>query len=457
MSEQNIVWDLSLIQKYNYSGPRYTSYPTALEFNQDYDENAFIQATQRYPDRPLSLYVHIPFCHKLCYFCGCNKLVTRQKHKADEYLQVIEKEIIQRASLLKDRIVTQMHWGGGTPTYLDKAQVSHLVGLLKKHFHFADEMEMSIEVDPREIELDMIDHLRHEGFNRLSMGVQDFNKEVQVLVNREQDEEFIFALIKRAKETGFTSTSIDLIYGLPKQTPESFAFTLKKVAELSPDRLSVFNYAHLPNLFAAQRKIKDADLPSAEQKLDILQDTIATLTGDGYQFIGMDHFARPEDELAVAQREGILHRNFQGYTTQGDCDLLGLGVSAISMLGDNYAQNQKDLKTYYAQVEEQGHALWRGLVLTDDDCLRRDVIKTLICNFQLDFAQIEALYPIDFKSYFKEDLELLEPMAEDGLVEISEIGIKVTPQGRLLIRNICMCFDVYLRGQMRQRQFSRVI
>lgn len=442
MSEQNIVWDLSLIQKYNYSGPRYTSYPTALEFNQEYDENAFVQATQRYPDRPLSLYVHIPFCHKLCYFCGCNKLVTRQKHKADEYLQVIEKEIIQRASLLKGRLVSQMHWGGGTPTYLDKTQVSHLVGLLKTHFNFADDVEMSIEIDPREIELDMIDHLRHEGFNRLSMGVQDFNKEVQVLVNREQDEEFIFSLIKRAKETGFTSTSIDLIYGLPKQTPESFAFTLKKVAELSPDRLSVFNYAHLPNLFAAQRKIKDADLPSAEQKLDILQDTIATLTRDGYQFIGMDHFARPEDELAVAQREGVLHRNFQGYTTQGDCDLLGLGVSAISMLGDNYAQNQKDLKTYYAQVEEQGHALWRGLVLTDDDCLRRDVIKILICNFQLDFAQIEELYPIDFKSYFKEDLELLKPMVEDGLVEMSEMGIKVTPQGRLLIRNICMCFDV---------------
>lgn len=457
MSEQNIVWDLSLIQKYNYSGPRYTSYPTALEFSQDYDEQAFISATERYPERPLSLYVHIPFCHKLCYFCGCNKLVTRQKHKADEYLKVIEKEIIQRASLLKNRTVTQMHWGGGTPTYLDKAQVSHLVGLLKKHFHFSDDVEMSIEVDPREIELDMIDHLRHEGFNRLSMGVQDFNKEVQVLVNREQDEDFIFALIKRAKETGFTSTSIDLIYGLPKQTPESFAFTLKKVAELSPDRLSVFNYAHLPNLFAAQRKIKDADLPSAEQKLDILQDTIATLTKGGYQFIGMDHFARPEDELAVAQREGILHRNFQGYTTQGDCDLLGLGVSAISMLGDNYAQNQKDLKTYYAQVEEQGHALWRGLVLTDDDCLRRDVIKTLICNFQLDFAQIESIYPIDFKSYFKEDMELLKPMAEDGLVEITQTGIKVTPQGRLLIRNVCMCFDVYLRGQMRQRQFSRVI
>ncbi|WP_321157749.1 oxygen-independent coproporphyrinogen III oxidase [Providencia stuartii] len=457
MSEQNIVWDLSLIQKYNYSGPRYTSYPTALEFNQSYDERAFVAATQRYPENPLSLYVHIPFCHKLCYFCGCNKLVTRQKHKADEYLQVIEKEIIQRAALLKNRTVTQMHWGGGTPTYLDKAQVSHLVALLKKHFHFSNDVEMSIEVDPREIELDMIDHLRSEGFNRLSMGVQDFNKEVQVLVNREQDEDFIFALINRAKEAGFTSTSIDLIYGLPKQTPESFAFTLQKVIELSPDRLSVFNYAHLPNLFAAQRKIKDDDLPSAEQKLDILQETIATLTSQGYQFIGMDHFAKPQDELAIAQREGVLHRNFQGYTTQGNCDLLGLGVSAISMLGDSYAQNQKDLKTYYAQVEEQGHALWRGLVLTDDDCLRRDVIKTLICNFQLQYAQIESLYPINFKEYFSEDLALLKPMAEDGLVEITNTAIKVSPQGRLLIRNICMCFDVYLRNQMRQRQFSRVI
>lgn len=457
MSEQSIVGDLPLIQKYNYSGPRYTSYPTALEFNQQYDEQAFIAATQRYPERALSLYVHIPFCHKLCYFCGCNKLVTRQTHKADQYLQVLEQEIIQRASLLKNRTVTQMHWGGGTPTYLNKSQISHLVNLLKTHFNFADEVEMSIEVDPREIELDVIDHLRSEGFNRLSMGVQDFNKQVQQLVNREQDEDFIFALIQRARETGFNSTSIDLIYGLPKQTPESFSFTLQRVIELAPDRLSVFNYAHLPNLFAAQRKIKDEDLPSVEQKLEILQETISTLTAQGYQFIGMDHFARPQDELAVAQREGILHRNFQGYTTQGECDLLGLGVSAISMLGDNYAQNQKDLKTYYAQVEQQGHALWRGLVLSADDCLRRDVIKTLICNFQLNYAQIEQQYSIDFSTYFAEDLQLLAPMAEDGLVEITQSGIQVTARGRLLIRNICMCFDVYLRNQMRQRQFSRVI
>ncbi|MGJ3350695.1 oxygen-independent coproporphyrinogen III oxidase [Morganella sp. Je.2.23] len=452
-----IIWDLALIRKYNYSGPRYTSYPTALEFNQQYSDSDFIASAHRYPQRPLSLYVHIPFCHKLCYFCGCNKLVTRQKHKADEYLAVLEKEIAARAPLFAGREVHQMHWGGGTPTYLDKAQISRLTGMLRKHFDFAADAELSIEIDPREIELDVIDHLRAEGFNRLSMGVQDFNKEVQRLVNREQDEATIFALVERARETGFESVSIDLIYGLPKQTPESFAFTLKRVAELSPDRLSVFNYAHLPNLFAAQRKIKDEDLPSAEQKLTILQQTIENLTGSGYQFIGMDHFAKPDDELAIAQNNGILHRNFQGYTTHEECDLLGFGVSAISMLGDHYAQNQKDLKTWYAQVEERGNGLCRGLVLTEEDCLRRDVIKALICNFRLDYAQIEKQYNLNFKTHFAEDLQLLQPMADDGLVEIRDDALVVTPRGRLLIRNICMCFDTYLRNQMRQRQFSRVI
>lgn len=452
-----IIWDLALIRKYNYSGPRYTSYPTALEFNQQYSDSDFIASAHRYPQRPLSLYVHIPFCHKLCYFCGCNKLVTRQKHKADEYLAVLEKEIAARAPLFAGRKVHQMHWGGGTPTYLDKAQISRLTGMLRQHFDFAADAELSIEIDPREIELDVIDHLRAEGFNRLSMGVQDFNKEVQRLVNREQDEATIFALVERARETGFDSVSIDLIYGLPKQTPESFAFTLKRVAELSPDRLSVFNYAHLPNLFAAQRKIKDEDLPSAEQKLTILQQTIESLTGSGYQFIGMDHFAKPDDELAIAQNNGILHRNFQGYTTHEECDLLGFGVSAISMLGDHYAQNQKDLKTWYAQVEERGNGLCRGLVLTEEDCLRRDVIKALICNFRLDYAQIEKQYNLNFKTHFAEDMQLLQPMADDGLVEIRDDALVVTPRGRLLIRNICMCFDTYLRNQMRQRQFSRVI
>ena len=457
MSVQLIDWDLALIQKYNYSGPRYTSYPTALEFSDQFGETEFRQAVARYPERPLSLYVHIPFCHKLCYFCGCNKIVTRQQHKADQYLDALEQEILHRAPLFAGRTVKQLHWGGGTPTYLNKAQISRLMNVLRGAFNFSEKMEISIEVDPREIELDVLDHLRSEGFNRLSMGVQDFNKEVQRLVNREQDEDFIFALLNHAREIGFTSTNIDLIYGLPKQTPESFAYTLQRVAELNQDRLSVFNYAHLPTLFAAQRKIKEADLPTAQQKLDILQQTIGSLMQSGYQFIGMDHFARPDDELAVAQREGVLHRNFQGYTTQGDTDLLGLGVSAISMIGDSYAQNFKELKQYYQYVDERGDALWRGLALTRDDCIRRDVIKALICNFRLDFSAVEQQWQLNFRDYFAEDLALLAPLAKDGLVDIDDNGIQVTPKGRLLIRNICMCFDVYLRQKARMQQFSRVI
>lgn len=457
MSEQLIDWDLALIQKYNYSGPRYTSYPTALEFSEAFGETDFLNAVARYPERPLSLYVHIPFCHKLCYFCGCNKIVTRQQHKADQYLDVLEQEILHRAPLFAGRQVSQLHWGGGTPTYLNKDQISRLMQLLRGNFDFRADAEISIEVDPREIELDVLDHLRDAGFNRLSMGVQDFNKDVQRLVNREQDEAFIFALLNHARDIGFTSTNIDLIYGLPKQTPESFAFTLKRVAELNPDRLSVFNYAHMPTLFAAQRKIKDQDLPSAQQKLDILQETITSLTEAGYQFIGMDHFARPGDELAIAQREGVLHRNFQGYTTQGDSDLLGLGVSAISMIGDCYAQNQKELKRYYQQVDESGNALWRGIVLSQDDCIRRDVIKALICNFRLEFAAVEKQWALDFGQYFAEDLKLLAPLAKDGLVDVTEQGIQVTAKGRLLIRNICMCFDTYLRQKARMQQFSRVI
>lgn len=457
MTEPLIDWDLALIQKYNYSGPRYTSYPTALEFSEQFGDAAFAGAVGSYPGRPLSLYIHIPFCHKLCYFCGCNKIVTRQTHKADKYLDLLEQEIIYRAPMFTDRRVSQMHWGGGTPTYLNKAQISRLMTILRRHFEFNDDAELSIEVDPREIELDVIDHLHQQGFTRLSMGVQDFNKEVQALVNREQNEDVIFALLERAREVGFTSTNIDLIYGLPMQTAESFAFTLQRVAELNPDRLSIFNYAHLPKLFAAQRKIKEASLPSAQQKLDILQYTISFLTRAGYQFIGMDHFARPADELAIAQRDGVLHRNFQGYTTQGDTDLLGLGVSAISMIGDSYAQNHKELKHYYQQVENKGNALWRGLTLTRDDCVRRDVIKALICNFQLEFAAIERQWDLTFPSYFAEDLALLAPLAKDGLVDVTDRGIKVTAKGRLLIRNICMCFDIYLRRRAHLQQFSRVI
>lgn len=457
MSVPAIVWDSALIQKYNKSGPRYTSYPTALEFNEQYDEAMFRSAVGRYPDRPLSLYLHLPFCHKLCYFCGCNKIVTRQPEKADRYLDVLEREICSRAPLFAGRLVTQMHWGGGTPTFLSPGQISRLVNLLRQHFTIAPGAELSIEIDPREIELGMIDHLHGEGFNRISMGVQDFNPEVQRLVNRQQDETLIFALIERAKTLGFLSTNIDLIYGLPRQSLARFQHTLERVIELDPQRLSVFNYAHMPTLFAAQRKIKTADLPDAAQKMDILQHTITTLCDAGYQFIGMDHFARPDDDLAIAQREGKLHRNFQGYTTQGNCDLLGMGISAISMIGDSYIQNQKEMKSYEASVAHQGNGLWRGVALSADDCLRRDVIKELICQFRVDFATLENRYGMRFTHYFADDIALLAPLASDGLVEITDQSIEVTAKGRLLIRNICMCFDIYLRNKERQHQFSRVI
>ena len=455
MSE--IIWDLALIQKYNQSGPRYTSYPTALEFNENYTNDDFIAATQRYPARLLSLYVHIPFCHKLCYFCGCNKVITRHQHKADIYLDFLEKEIKERSKLFTNRVATQVHWGGGTPTYLTEEQSARLMNMLRDHFNIAENAEVSIEMDPREIELSMLDHLRNIGFNRISMGVQDFNKDVQKAVNREQDEAFVNALLMRARELGFQSTNLDLIYGLPLQTVESFMFTLQKVIELNPDRLSIFNYAHLPSRFAGQAKIKDWQLPKPETKLDILQKTIQTLGNAGYKFIGMDHFAKPDDELAIAQQKGILHRNFQGYTTQEECDLLGLGVSAISLLGDTYAQNQKDLKTYYANVDETGIALHKGLAMTEEDCLRRDVIKQLICNFKLAYAPLEKQYHIDFKQHFAEDLALLAPLAADGLLEIGDEQMVVSAKGRLLIRNICLCFDTYSRAQAKQQQFSRII
>ena len=457
VSSQQIVWDQAILDKYNYSGPRYTSYPTALEFHEAFTIAEYDMACTEYPERPLSLYVHIPFCHKLCYYCGCNKIVTRHAEKADEYLDILELEIRQRASLLQGRRVTQLHFGGGTPTFLTPVQITRVMSLIHEEFDFDADAEISIEIDPREIELTILDHLQHEGFNRISIGVQDFNQEVQKLINREQDEQFIVNLVERAQQLGFRSTNLDLVYGLPKQTAESFAKTLQRILDIRPGRVSVFNYAHMPNIFAAQRKIKDEDLPKAEEKMAILQQTIEMLTGAGYQFIGMDHFALPDDELAVAQREGKLHRNFQGYTTQGDCDLVGFGVSAISMIGDAYAQNQKELKKYYAQVDEMRHALWKGVSLDGDDLLRREVIKQLICNFKLDKQAIESRFGLNFNDYFKQDLALLQTFIDDQLVAVGERYIEVTPRGRLLIRNICMCFDKYLRMRARQQQFSRVI
>ena len=457
INKGSLIWDQDLIQKYNYSGPRYTSYPTALEFNEQFNEQDFLTSVTLYPEKPLSIYVHIPFCHKLCYFCGCNKMVTRQHHKVTKYLEALKQEIINRAPLFKNKIVTQMHWGGGTPTYLNDEEIGWLIDVLKDNFQFANNIEQSIEIDPREITPKTIDHLALVGFNRLSMGIQDFNQEIQTLINREQDENLIANLIKQARKRDFASISLDLIYGLPKQTVESFTDTLNKVIALSPDRLSVFNYAHLPTRFAAQRKIKDEDLPAAIEKLKILQNSIEQLTQAGYTFIGMDHFAKPTDELAIAQQQGILHRNFQGYTTHGDADLLGLGVSAISMLGDSYAQNQKDLQIYQSEVQKKGNALWKGFTLNQDDKIRRDVIKQLICHFNLNKTTIENRYQIKFDDYFAEDLQLLATLVKDGLVENKADSLIVSAKGQMLIRNICMCFDIYMRKVARQQQFSRVI
>lgn len=446
-----------MIEKYNYSGPRYTSYPTALEFDDSFTEQNLLTAIENSKSDKLSLYIHIPFCAKLCYYCGCNKVITRHAHKADQYIEYLSLEIIKRAPLFKHYTVTQMHWGGGTPTFLNPEQILKLTDLIKANFNFAAEGEFSIEVDPREIELSMLDTLKEAGFNRISIGVQDFNKEVQVAVNREQDEQFIFDLMAKAKAMGFVSTNIDLIYGLPHQTPETFAATMQRVLDLSPDRLSMFNYAHLPARFAAQRKIKDEHLPSPKQKLEMLHQTIETLTGAGYQYIGMDHFAKPDDELAKLQREGKLHRNFQGYTTQEECDLLGLGVSSISQIGDCYAQNQKDIRPYYEAIDKDGHALWKGCSLNRDDEIRRVVIKQLICHFDLDMAKMDEKLGIKFEEYFAEDLKLLQTFIDDKLVEVADRKITISPTGRLLIRNICMCFDLYYRQKARQQQFSRVI
>lgn len=452
-----VEWDAALIKKYNYSGPRYTSYPTALEFNTNFSQTEFIQAATANPKRPLSLYIHIPFCHKLCYFCGCNKIITRQTDKVVHYLQRLEKEISYRSTYFVQRAVTQLHLGGGTPTFLTNEQISHLITQLKQHFNFSPTAELSIEIDPREISLMTITELATLGFNRLSMGIQDFDKRVQRLINREQDENFIHQLIIQARKNQFTSINLDLIYGLPTQTVDSFLTTLDKVIALDPDRLSIFNYAHLPSRFAAQRKIKENDLPDPEMKLTILQRTIQKLTAANYQFIGMDHFAKPNNELAIAQDRGELHRNFQGYTTQGANDLLGLGVSAISMIGNTYSQNQKELSGYMKDVDDHNHALWKGLIMTADDSIRAEVIKQLICHFQLNKNAISSRYAIAFNEYFAEDLALLRPLIQDNLITETANSLQVTPKGRLLIRNICMCFDRYFRNIARQQQFSRVI
>ncbi|MCS3468147.1 oxygen-independent coproporphyrinogen-3 oxidase [Pseudomonas sp. JUb42] len=456
-----IRWDSDLIRRYDCAGPRYTSYPTAVQFHTQVGAFDLLHALRdsRKAVRPLSLYVHIPFCANICYYCACNKVITKDRGRAQPYLQRLEQEIQMLACHLDPgQVVEQLHFGGGTPTFLSHDELRQLMAHLRKHFNLLDDDsgDYGIEIDPREADWSTMGLLRELGFNRVSLGVQDLDPDVQRAVNRLQSLEETRAIVDAAHTLQFRSVNIDLIYGLPRQTPEAFARTVEEVITLQPDRLSVFNYAHLPERFMPQRRIDSNDLPSPEQKLLMLERTIDQLTKAGYRYIGMDHFALPDDELAVAQEELTLQRNFQGYTTHGHCDLIGLGVSAISQIGDLYTQNSSDLSDYQALLASDQLATKRGLQCNDDDRIRRAVIQQLICHFTLEFATIENEFAINFRDYFSEVWPLLEEMTTDGLITIDDFGIEVQPAGRLLVRSVCMVFDAYLTQQNRQR-FSRVI
>ncbi|NVK21236.1 MAG: oxygen-independent coproporphyrinogen III oxidase [Kangiellaceae bacterium] len=457
MSELSI-WDQQLVEKYNISGPRYTSYPTALQFAEHFSAQDLIQALQESEsDKDLSLYLHIPFCENICYYCACNKVITKKKDKAERYLAALIDEAKMIAQHVGNRPVTQVHWGGGTPTFLSNEQICNLVSELKKLFNFADDGEFAIEIDPRSIDQKTIPSLARAGFNRLSIGVQDFNPQVQNAVNRVQPEDETRNILLQARRNGFESISMDLIYGLPHQTVESFNVTIDKIITMAPDRLSIFNYAHLPHRFKPQRRINSYDLPSAEEKLHIFESAIRKLTDAGYVYIGMDHFALPHDELTKSQQKGELHRNFQGYTTQAGCDLVGLGVSSISQVGEVYSQNMRDLDEYYDKIETQQLAVWRGCFLDQDDALRREVIMQLICHFELDICEFNKTFDINFNDYFAQELEYLKTLQQDGLLTVTDKEIQVSQVGRLLIRNICMAFDTYLQEISQVQSYSKAI
>ncbi|MEQ8663929.1 MAG: oxygen-independent coproporphyrinogen III oxidase [Gammaproteobacteria bacterium] len=460
-----IVFDADLIRRYDAQGPRYTSYPTAVQFHDGFGEvdyRAAIAASNAEPlPAPLSLYVHIPFCATVCYYCACNKVITANRARALPYLERLHVEIARQGALFDaDRPVDQLHWGGGTPTFLSHAQMRALMEVTRAHFnlHEDDSGEYSIEIDPRTVDAAAVAHLRALGFNRLSLGVQDFDPRVQRAVNRVQSEADTIAVIEAARACGFRSVSIDLIYGLPHQDVESFTRTLDRVIECTPDRLSIFNYAHLPQMFKTQRQIDERVLPSAASKLAILERTVARLIAAGYVYIGMDHFARPGDELALAQANGRLTRNFQGYSTHGGCDIVGLGMSSIGNVGSCYAQNARTLDDYCAAIDAGGLAVVKGVELSGEDRLRRAAITQLICHFEIDAAAFGAAHGIDFWRHFGAERAALATMAGDGLVALDDAGIRVLPAGRLLIRNICMVFDAYLgAGSHATPRFSKVI
>lgn len=458
-----IAWDNDLIRRYDQPGPRYTSYPTAVQFSenfgaQDYSREAL---NSNATGKPLSLYFHIPFCASLCYYCGCNKIITGDRTKAQPYLDTLYKEIRLQAELFDtdQRIVEQLHWGGGTPTFISPLQMHELMDATGRHFKLLDDDsgDYSIEIDPREADDKTLETLRAIGFNRISLGVQDFNPAVQQAVNRIQSPQLTADVLSKVRELGFRSTNIDLIYGLPLQTVDTFAQTLEQVIAMNPDRLSVFNYAHLPERLKSQRLIHSKDLPSPAEKLKLLEITIAYLIGAGYVYIGMDHFAKPDDALAQAQKAGLMHRNFQGYTTHAECDLVAMGVSSISQVGDTYCQNAYKINDYQDAIEGGALATIKGIRLNRDDLIRRAAINQLICHFQLDGDTFGAQQGIDFAQYFARELALLQQHQRDGLVEIDHNRLRITSRGRLLVRSICMVFDRYLDQDALEQRYSRVI
>lgn len=454
--------DLDLIRRLDRNGPRYTSYPTADRFTDAFNVDTYSTwLAKRQADgssRPLSLYIHIPFCNTLCFYCACNKVITKDFSKAGEYVRYLTKELEMQAALLgPERRVEQLHFGGGTPTFLSNDEIRELMGAIRKNFTLIENGEYSIEIDPRKVSDETVALLGEMGFNRISIGVQDFDADVQKAVNRIQSEAETLQVIRAARANGFQSVSIDLIYGLPKQNLTGFKATLDKVIAAGADRLSIYNYAHMPTIFKPQRRIHEEELPSGQLKLDILSLAVKTLTDAGYIYIGMDHFAKPEDELAIAQRQGRLHRNFQGYSTHSDCDLVAVGVSAIGKIGPTYSQNYRELEKYYAALDNNELAIMRGLELNADDLVRREIIQALMCHFEIAKATFETEFKINFDTYFSTELKELVEYEAEGLLIISPQLISVTPKGRMLIRNICMVFDKYLRTKQEHARYSKVI
>lgn len=455
-------FDRELIAGLPSSGPRYTSYPTADRFHGGFREKEYLEALHTLgadaSDKPLSLYIHIPFCNTICYYCGCNKIITKDKGRADAYIEYLEKEMKLLAPHLGGRHpLSQLHFGGGTPTFLSDNQLERVFEMIRKYFQLIPNGEYSIEIDPRKVSRETVLKLGKLGFNRMSVGIQDFDPKVQAAVNRIQSYEETKEVIDAAREAGFKSVSVDLIYGLPYQTSESIKTTIDTVLSLDPDRLALYHYAHLPHVFKPQRRIDTAAVPGSEEKLDMLQYCVQTLTERGYVFIGMDHFAKPDDELSVALEKGLLQRNFQGYSTYADCDLVAIGVSSIGKIGNTYSQNERDIDAYYAAIDEGRLPVMRGYQLNQDDILRRNIIQDLMCRFALDYRVYEDISGTPFDRYFQDELADLEKLADLGLVSLNKQGLTVTPKGRFLIRNIAMVFDYHLRHKETKAKYSQTV